>query len=31
MSTNSKNEAINTLNKIKKSISKDAWLLVKEY
>ncbi len=31
MSTNSKNEAINTLNKIKKTISKDAWLLVKEY
>ncbi len=31
MSSNSKNEAINTLNKIKRSISKDAWLLVKEY
>jgi hypothetical protein len=31
MSTNSKNEAINTLNKIKRTISKDAWLLVKEY
>ncbi|WP_298285103.1 hypothetical protein [uncultured Lutibacter sp.] len=31
LSTNSKNEAINTLNSIKKSVSKDAWLLVKEY
>lgn len=31
ISTNSKNEAINTLNSIKKSVSKDAWLLVKEY
>lgn len=30
-SFNSKNEAINTLNTIKKSESKDAWLLVKEY
>ncbi|UMB59627.1 hypothetical protein MHL31_11110 [Lutibacter sp. A80] len=30
MSTNSKNDAINTLNKIKRTISKDAWLLVKE-
>jgi hypothetical protein len=30
-STNSKNEAINTLNKIKRMVSKDAWLLVKEY
>ncbi len=30
LSTNSKNEAINTLNKIKRTISKDAWLLVKE-
>lgn len=30
-STNSKNEAINTLNSIKKTVSKDAWLLVKEY
>ena len=31
MSSNSKNEAINTLNNIKRTISKDAWLLVKEY
>lgn len=30
-SFNSKNEAINSLNSIKKSESKDAWLLVKEY
>ncbi|MEX1382568.1 SPOR domain-containing protein [Lutibacter sp.] len=30
-SSNSKNEAINTLNNIKRTISKDAWLLVKEY
>tara|TARA_R110001583_G_scaffold35585_3_gene118251 strand:- start:63666 stop:64598 length:933 start_codon:yes stop_codon:yes gene_type:complete len=30
-SFNSKNEAINKLNTIKKSESKDAWLLVKEY
>ncbi len=30
-SFNSRNEAINTLNTIKKSVSKDAWLLVKEY
>jgi hypothetical protein len=30
-SFNSKNEAINKLNTIKKTISKDAWLLVKEY
>ena len=31
MSSNSKNDAINTLNQIKRTISKDAWLLVKEY
>ncbi|WP_298365023.1 SPOR domain-containing protein [uncultured Lutibacter sp.] len=30
-SFNSRNEAINTLNLIKKTESKDAWLLVKEY
>lgn len=30
-SFNSKNEAINTLNKIKRTESKDAWLLVKAY
>lgn len=30
-SFNSKNEAINSLNKIKKTESKDAWLLVKAY
>jgi len=30
-SFNSRNEAINTLNTIKKADSKDAWLLVKEY
>jgi len=30
-SFNSKNEAINSLNTIKKTDSKDAWLLVKEY
>ena len=30
-SFNSRNEAINSLNSIKKSVSKDAWLLVKEY
>lgn len=30
-SFNSRNEAVNSLNTIKKSVSKDAWLLVKEY
>lgn len=30
-SFNSKNEAINKLNTIKKTVSKDAWLLIKEY
>ncbi len=30
-SFNSRNEAVNSLNAIKKSASKDAWLLVKEY
>ncbi|WP_456378625.1 HU domain-containing protein [Lutibacter sp.] len=30
-SFNSKNQAINKLNTIKKTVSKDAWLLIKEY
>ena len=30
-SFNSRNDAINTLNTIKKTVSKDAWILVKEY